>query len=181
MEEGKTEGRNTGKMVWIVLVSVGILMTIFPIDDYFSRFAVYLQEPLADIASWILNGIGLGNIRTDCSGIMMTDNLFSINVAPECAGIRSISALIVLSAVYSWMEKMNVPGGIVLMLLTVPIAVVGNIIRISTVCIVGVCCGKDFAMGFFHDCSGYFVFMVNIVIMIVCAKVVSRLFGKRNG
>ena len=178
MEEGKNERYAFGRLIWIVFVAIGVVMSVFPIDDYFSQFSRFLQRPLADISSWFLNGLSIENTRTGFYTITVNSNMFSVDVASQCTGIRSVSALMVLSVIYSWTEKMKFLGGIVLAFLAVPIALVGNIVRISTVCMVGKWCGRDFAMGFYHDYSGYFIFMFDIVMLVVCAKVISRFIGK---
>ena len=58
-----------------------------------------------------------------------------------------------------------------------PIAVVGNIARVLMICLVGTWCSPSFATGFYHDYSGYVVFLVAIAMMVGCAEL---LRGRRR-
>jgi hypothetical protein len=61
----------------------------------------------------------------------------------------------------------------VLSVLSVPIAVAGNVMRIFTICLVGKYASSEFATGFYHDYSGFVIFFVAIMLMVACGEAIS--------
>ena len=61
---------------------------------------------------------------------------------------------------------------------SVPLAILGNVTRILTICLVANYASKDFAMGFYHDYSGYIVFVVAISLMVVTGELIKRAWEK---
>ena len=64
--------------------------------------------------------------------------------------------------------------------LSVPIAVVGNVVRIVTIAVVGTTCSAEFASGFYHDYSGYVVFLVAVSLMVATGGLISRLCDRAS-
>ena len=61
-----------------------------------------------------------------------------------------------------------------------PLAIAGNVTRILSICLVAAWGNADFATGFYHDYSGYIVFVVAIALMVACGEVVTRV-AERGG
>ncbi len=55
-----------------------------------------------------------------------------------------------------------------------PLAVLGNVARILTICLVAAFADADFALGFYHDYSGYVVFAAAITAMVAIGEVLDR-------
>ena len=62
-----------------------------------------------------------------------------------------------------------------------PLAVLGNVVRVLTICLVAAYADSDFALGFYHDYSGYVVFIVAITAMVAVGELITRLFERRQG
>ena len=105
------------------------------------------------------------------------DGSFSIDVAEPCSGLRSIFALMALTAGYAYFTQPTWTRRGLLFALSVPIAIIGNIARILSIVLVGAYASKSFATGFYHDYSGYVVFLVAIAMMVGCAEL---LRGRRR-
>lgn len=54
---------------------------------------------------------------------------------------------------------------VTLFLFSIPIALLVNIIRINSLCIVGTATSVETATGFFHDASGYVLFGLGFVLL----------------
>jgi len=56
--------------------------------------------------------------------------------------------------------------------------VAGNVARILSICLVAAWVGPGFALGTFHDYSGYVVFVVAIALMVVCGEAIGRVAAR---
>ena len=81
-----------------------------------------------------------------------------VRIENPCSGLRSLVALLATGAVFAYLQ----PGGLarrpVLFFAAVPLAMLGNALRIAAILIVGHYAGIERATGAFHDQSGYWVY-----------------------
>ena len=89
-----------------------------------------------------------------------------LDVADPCSGIRSLVALMALTAVYGYMVMDRPWKKWVLFLSSFPLAVIGNLARIVTIVLVAQGFGGDSALKVYHSFSGYIVFSLAIVCML---------------
>ena len=94
--------------------------------------------------------------------------LFSVEgqqlfLGPACSGFRSLIAMISLGLVYVYLNKSPLKKKIILLLLIVPLALLGNLVRVIVICLVAYYFGQEAAEGFFHNFSGYVVFIVTLL------------------
>jgi exosortase len=75
-------------------------------------------------------------------------------------------ALIALTSLYGYVTMNSTWKKWVLFVSSIPLAVVGNLARITTVALVAQGFGQDLAMKVYHDYSGYIVFSLAILCMI---------------
>jgi len=103
-----------------------------------------------------------------------------LEVAEACSGIRSLLSLGALAVIYGYFLEKSIPKRIILALASVPIAVAANAARIVGT---GVCVqywDPNKAMGFFHEFSGWVIFLFSVVILGIVQKALS-LAGARKG
>ena len=77
-----------------------------------------------------------------------------------CAGLRSLISLLALGAIFAYLSKLNPKGKFILFILSAPVAVITNIIRIFCLVIIAQFWGTQVASGTVHDISGYAIFVV---------------------
>jgi len=122
-----------------------------------SNMAVKLKLLAAQCATFALNGIGFPSILD--GSIIRMQNSFTIVGAP-CSGLRSLIALITLGLLFAYALKVSFLKKGVLLLASIPIALVTNMMRIILLAVVNDLYGEKAATGFFHDFSGFLVFGV---------------------
>ena len=105
---------------------------------------------------------------------MAESGSFAIDVADPCSGLRSLFALMALTAGYAYFNHPTWPRRAVLFALSVPIAIAANVARILSISLVAAFCSPDFATGFYHDYSGYVVFAVAILLMLAASGLVEK-------
>lgn len=86
-------------------------------------------------------------------------------IGAQCSGINSIIALVALTALAAYIFEGPLWGRVGLLLLSIPLAVLGNIGRVSSLLVVARSLGDDAAFTFYHDYSGP-VFFVAILFLI---------------
>ena len=125
------------------------------------------------LAAGMLNGLGIGAIR---SGTAIYSNVaggFEFDVADPCSGLRSLLAMTALTAVYAYFTQRTTLRKWILFMASIPLAVVGNIARIVTVAIVAEALGGKLALGIYHEYSGYILFTAAISMMVVIGGVLN--------
>ncbi len=137
-------------------------------------FTVRLRLLTAAVASLVLNGLGIPVVRDGTGMHSLAGAGFSLDVADPCSGLRSLFAMTALTAAYSFLNLRGRFRQWVLFLLAVPLAVVGNAVRIFSIAVVALLFGADAATGFYHDYSGYVVFLVAVLLMIQVGALINK-------
>lgn len=166
-------GRETAKRV---LFPCLFLLFCIPLANFLDVITVHLRLLACSVAYAVLKGFGTDVVRQGTM-IASASGSFAIDVAEPCSGLRSIFALMALTAGYSYFNKATctwLRRG-VLFALSVPLAVFGNVMRILTICLVASFASGEFATGFYHDYSGYVVFFVAILLMVASGEMIGRI------
>ena len=88
-----------------------------------------------------------------------------LNVAEACSGIRSLLSLSFLSLVYAYFFDRKVWMRWVLLIATVPIAIIANSARVTLTGVFSEI-NPALAEGFFHEAEGWVIFVVALVILV---------------
>ena len=138
------------------------------------NFLDALSFPLQQIATFLsyhlLNGLGIECQRV---GTQLMSPYFQLNVEAPCSGLRSLLAMTALTAVYAYFTQKTMVKKWVLFILSIPIAVAGNIGRIISIALVSIVSGQKLGAGLYHDWSGYVLFTVAISLMVATAKLLN--------
>lgn len=148
------------------------LLFCMPLATYLDIVTVHLRLMSVSVAYGTARGLGIEIVR---QGTMLTSptGAFSIDVASPCSGIRSLFALMALTAGYAYFNQPTWFRRGLLFALSIPLAVVGNVARILSIVLVAAVCDASFATGFYHDYSGYVVFAVAVLLMVSCAGAIN--------
>ena len=160
-----------------ILFPALFLLFCMPLATFLDIVTVHLRIFSTGAAYAILKGLGVDVVR---QGTMLASSTgsFAIDVADPCSGLRSLFALAALTAGYAYFNQPTWFRRGLLFALSVPIAVFGNVARIFSIVIVAALCSPDFATGFYHDYSGYVVFLVAISLMLLASKAIALGGGK---
>ncbi len=105
-----------------------------------------------------------------------------LNVVEACSGIRSLLSLSFLSLVYGYFFEPRTWMRALLFFLTIPIAIIANANRVT---LTGVLAEykPELAEGFFHEMSGWVIFMAALVILVFIHQLLTRglkLYARRT-
>ena len=165
-------GRKTAEKF---LFPAAFLLFCIPLASFLDIVTVHLRLFATGMASAILDGLGAPVVRTGTM-ISAIDGSFGIDIAAPCSGLRSIFALMALTAGYAYFNQPTFCRRWLLFSLSVPLAILGNVMRILTIVLVGTLASPEFASGFYHDYSGYIVFIVAISLMIASGEAINRIW-----
>jgi len=100
-----------------------------------------------------------------------------LSVAEACSGIRSLLSLSFLALVYAYLFDRKVWMRWVLLVATVPIAIVANAARVT---LTGVFSEIDpaLAAGFFHEAEGFVIFAVALVMLVVVHQLLNWVYRR---
>lgn len=150
----------------IPLPSILLQKITFPMQLFASKVAVST-----------VNLFGIPVLR-EGNVIYLTET--TLEVAEACSGIRSLMSLLALSTIYAYfMHKKNWVR-IVLVLASFPIAIIVNALRVSATAVLAQYFGETVAQGFYHDFSGYILFIVSLLLLFLLGTFLSfmaRRFG----
>jgi exosortase len=88
--------------------------------------------------------------------------LMKLEVAEACSGIRSLVSLFTMAIIYGYFVERSAMRRVMLALASIPIAIAANAVRIVGT---GLCVqywSPEKAMGFFHEFSGWVIFLVSL-------------------
>ena len=86
-----------------------------------------------------------------------------LEVAEACSGLRSLMSFVMISILFAHLTNVRRLKKAVIVAVSVPIAVVGNILRIIFTTFVAYIYGSKIAAGFIHDVSGYVMFVAAFI------------------
>lgn len=179
------------RLFWAIIFPLMFMVFLWPLFFLEQSITFPLRMVMAKTAVFVLNILGEHVIRQGTGILSAPDPLlgmvagkkFSIDVADPCSGIRSLFALMMVSALYAhftlrtWWEKW------ILFLCSIPLAIAGNLVRILALTMATVAFGSEFAIGknpltepsWFHMGAGYAVFAVALGGMISIAWLLTNL------
>lgn len=103
-----------------------------------------LRTLVAKITVLIGHGILAMPIAVDGSRIIGPDGVY--DVATACSGIRSLTMLGAVTMIYGFVSFTSYWKRILILLAAIPLAVAGNVARVTTVVILGDVFGRDWAL-----------------------------------
>lgn len=155
-----------------------LLVFMVPIPAIvYSQITLPLQLFASRVAEVALGLIGIPVIR---DGNVLELASQRLSVVEACSGIRSLLSLSFLSLVYAYFFDSKPWMRPVLLVATVPIAIIANAARVT---LTGVMSEykKELAEGFSHAFSGWAIFMVALVIMVILHGGLNAVYRRWHG
>jgi exosortase len=141
-----------------------LFMIPIPYVIYYSM-TFPMQLFASKIASVVLGLIGLPLMRL--GNVLYLPGGQALEVAEACSGLRSIMSLLALGALFSYFTQPSRSKAVVLFLSTVPIAILGNVVRILFTTIGTYAISEKFVEGTLHEIAGMIVFVFSMVMLVI--------------
>jgi exosortase len=135
----------------------------FPLKLFVAKFSV-ISLKLMGVVVW-----REGNI------IMFPQTV--LEVADACSGLRSLMSLLALGVALAVFSQKSRGAMVLLVLMTVPIAILTNMVRVIGTGFLAQYYGAAAAEGFFHEFAGMGVFVLAMVLLFVCSGVLRKVWN----
>ena len=157
---------------------IGVMLLGIPLPTLVLNHITFPLQLLASrVASGMLQLVGVPVLR---EGNVINLPAMQLEVAEACSGIRSLMSLLTVAIIFGYLVERTNLRRITLALASIPIAVAANSIRIFGT---GLCVqywDPEKAMGFFHEFSGWLIFLVSLTLLYGVHLVMGRFSSKES-
>ena len=154
-----------GRAVFGVLFfPITFLFLMIPLNFLEERIGLPLRHLMAWASTVVLNVAGVETVKI---GTQIVSHSFHLDVEKPCSGIRSLMALTTVTAAYGYVTQQAQWKRWVVFLSAIPLAVLGNMVRVVLIALVAQNYGQKVAMDLHDSVAGYVVFGVALVAMVV--------------
>lgn len=161
------------EMLRELALPLGVLLLAIPFPAIvFNRITFPLQLLASRVASAALPLFGVPVLR---EGNVIQLPAIQLEVAEACSGIRSLMTLFSVAVIYGYFAESSTLKRVILALASIPIAVAANAVRIIGT---GICVqywSPDKALGFFHEFSGWLMFVISTICLYFVHRLLSLL------
>lgn len=155
---------------WILL----LLFLMFPLPI---RAHNLISPPLQRIATtgsvFFMEVFGI-SMRQEGNVIVLGEDM-RMAVAEACSGLRMLMAFVIVTAFIAYMVKRPRWQKGVLLVSSIPVAVVCNIVRIFATAVIMLHVGREVGEKFFHDFAGYVMMPVAVLLLFAEIWLMDRL------
>ena len=164
--------------VRILAFPILFLLLMIPLPAIiFNQLAFPLQLFASRVGEGVIAAAGIPVLR---EGNVLHLPAATLEVAEACSGIRSLVSLLMLAIVLGYFTGQGTRGRVALALAAVPIAIAANAARVAGTGLAAEWVGPEAAQGFFHTFSGWLMFVVAFIGLLLVQQVSTRL-GQRRG
>ena len=161
-------GTKISGIIWFPLL---FLLFMFPLPmAVINLISFPLKIFAAKAGVWIVSALG---VPVHGEGFNIYIPAGHLLVGNPCSGLRSLIAFLALGAVFAYLAPVGTVRKWILFFLTVPIALLSNVIRIPILILVSHNWGLEAASPdtFVHTGSGVLVFVIGFILLLAFAKV----------
>ena len=156
-----------------LIFPLGFLLLMIPIPAIiFNQIAFPLQLLASRAGEFAITTADIPVLRE--GNVLVLANT-TLEVAEACSGIRSLISLLTLGIVFGYFTDSRGWVRTLIALSTVPVAIISNGARVAGTGIAAHRWGPSVAEGFFHEFSGWVVFMVAFLLMLGIQQLIVRL------
>jgi exosortase len=162
-------------LVWYLWGDIALRRLAFPLAflifmvplPFVEASSLPLSLLTGQISTRVMQLFGMNVVVHGASVSLPNANLV---VGAQCSGLRSIVALFTLVAVFAYIVEGPRLSKILLALSAIPIAILGNIFRVSTLLLVADKWGVEAGFRYYHDYSGIFFFLFAFLCLILLGQ-----------
>ena len=155
-------GRQKVKAIWFTFF---IMLTMFPFPNFINnKILLKLKLISSQLGVTMLQLSGFSAYR---EGNIIDLGFTQLQVVDACSGMRYVMPLLVLSILVAYWFRGALWKKIVIVISSIPVAILCNGLRIAATGILYRYLGAQVAEGFFHDFSGWLVFMFSVPVLVL--------------
>lgn len=149
-----------------------LLLAMFPLPNYLNTMLTLKLKLISSwLGVWMIRLYGLTAYR---EGNVIDLGFTKLQVVDACSGLRYFIPLTVLALLLAHYYRARFWKRAFLVASVVPVSILTNGLRIASVGILYQFFGPVVAEGFFHDFSGWFIFMISLGILVLELQLLKR-------
>jgi exosortase len=170
---GYLYGSNTAKTLSFPILY--LLLLVPPPFGILDSITLPMRYGISSAAESILSFL---NYPISKKGLVLTIGYQDIFMGEPCSGFRSLITMISLVLVYVYITKGKLLKKFILTSFIVPMALLGNLVRVITLCLITFYFGEEAGQGFFHNFSGIVIFIITILGLMGIESLLELRYGK---
>jgi exosortase len=135
-----------------------LLLMVPPPLGVLDSITLPMRQGISVVTAGLLQAFHLPITR---DGLLLSIGGHEIYMGAPCSGFRSLITMISLGLVYAYINKGTLRKKLILISSIIPLALLGNLIRVMGMCLVTYYIGEG-AGTKYHDVSGFVIFLVLI-------------------
>jgi exosortase len=162
-------------LVWYLLGTAALRRLAFPLVFLLFMVPLPFVEPLSVPIAQFTGVIAAGVVRAfgvpiTVNGAQITLPNANLVVGAQCSGLRSIVSLLTLVALVVFLVRGPWWGKLLLALSSIPIAVLGNVLRVASLLVVANNWGAEAGFQYYHDYSSIVFFLSALVLLLFFSR-----------
>jgi exosortase len=145
---------------------LGFLLFMIPVP-FINRVSPALESFTATVSTSIVGLLSIPAVNQG-SRIQLQGSSFVVGAA--CSGLNSMVALATLVVIFVFVVEGSYRAKIVLLAMAVPIAMVANTFRVSSLLAIAHVFGPEVGMRYFHDYSSPVLFLLAFALLILVSR-----------
>jgi len=170
----------------VLLFPWAFLLFMWPYG-FFEDVAFQLRLLMSSLSHHTLTLMGVPNALNGTAIVSPPNDPtpFAIDIADPCSGIRSLFALVMMAALAAFVLFNETWQKVIIVLASVPLVILGNLVRIVMLTLATIHFGESFALGvndhpsWFHEGAGYVVYLVNFGSLLGLGWLLTKLSPER--
>jgi len=158
-----------------LLFPIGFLFFMVPIPIA-PVIGAALQAPSAGYAA---SRVSVFGVKATVTGAEINLAESDFEVGAPCSGMKSSIGLLTLAALYAYLLDGSMYMKVAIFLSALPLAIMANVLRISSILMIADFYGSEAAMDFFHDFSSLLLFSIAAIGLLIVGGCFGSLRFKR--
>jgi len=161
------------KVIWFPLF---IILTMFPPPNFlYGRLTLGMQLLSSKLGADFLH---LLNVPVFREGNVLDLGNTQLQIVAACSGLRYLIPMVIVGLLLAYFFQAPLWKRLVLLLSTLPLAILTNGLRLGITGLLARHWGDKVTRGAFHDITGWIIFALSVLFLLLEMKVLGRIGGK---
>ncbi len=157
------------RILWDLVIPILILFMVIPVPiQILSMLTASLQLWISEVSS---DMIRLLSVPLYQEGNVLNIPGRSFQVVDACSGIRSLISMTTLSLIISYFSLSTRTGFLLLFILSIPVAIIINLLRVVSMVLVYYFFNIDLTTGTPHTIVGLFLFALGLIMLFAFQRI----------
>jgi exosortase D (VPLPA-CTERM-specific) len=163
----------------IMAFPIFLSLFIFPLPNFINtKLTFSLKLISSEIGIRMIQFLGMSAYR---EGNIIDLGFTQLQVVDACSGLRYLIPLFLMGILIAYFYHAALWKRIVIVFSTIPLTIITNSLRIAFTAILYQHMGPAAAEGFFHDFSGWAIFVVSLLVLLIEIWILNKIIPRHGG